>query len=128
MPFLKVSLLGAINKAKNFLINKTMGGLTPNQRKLFVLALIVFAIIIVWITIDAMRKDEHRSEYYAKRSFAKNQRDTQKRIRAMRGSKDPGLQLAEIERRRKLQEDIDRENNRTPSRFKLYELLRELFR
>lgn len=128
MPFLKVSLLGAFNKAKNFLINKTMGGLTPNQRKLFILALIAFVIIIVWITIDAMQKDEHRSEYYAKRHFVKAQRDMQKRIKAMRGSKDPGIQIAEIERRRKLQEDINRENNRTPSRFTLYELLRELFR
>lgn len=128
MPFVKVSLLGAINKVKNFLINHTMGGLTPNQRKLFILALIAFAIIIAWITMEAMQKDTHRSEYYAKRNFAKAQRDTQKRIRAIRGSKDPGIQIAEIERRRKLQEDIDRENKRKPSRFKLYEVLRELFR
>lgn len=128
MPFIKVSVLGAVEKIKNFLINHTMGGLTPNQRKLFILALIAFAITIAWITMDAMKKDIHRSDYYAKRHFARAQRDTQKRIRAMRGSKDPGLQMAEIERRRKLQEDIDRENNRTPSRFKLYEILRELFR
>ena len=128
MLFLQVSLFGAFNKAKNFLINKTMGGLTSNQRKLFILALIAFAIIIAWITIDAIRKDEHRSEYYAKRHLAQVQRETQKHIRAMRGSNNPGLQMSNIERRRKLQEDIERENNRTPSRFKLYELLRELFR
>lgn len=128
MPFLKVSIIGAVNKVKNFLLNHTMGGLTTNQRKIFILALIAFVIIIAWINIDAMHKDAHRSEYYAKRHFAKSQRDLQKRIKAMRGSKDPGIQMANIERRRKLQADINRENNRTPSRFKLYELLRELFR
>ncbi len=128
MPFLKVSLLGAFNKFKNFLITKTPGGLTRNQYKLFILALIAFAIIIALITIEAMYQDKHRSEYYAKRHFVQVQRDMQKRLRAMRGSQDQGIQIAEIERRRKLQEDINRENNRTPSRFKLYELLRELFR
>lgn len=133
MLFLQVSLLGAINKVKkilikNFLINKTMSGLSSNQCKLFILALIAFAIIIAWITIKAIQQDKHLGEYYAKRHFVQAQRDLQKRIRAMRGSKDPGIQIAEIERRRKLQEDINRENNRTPSRFKLYELLRELFR
>lgn len=128
MPFFKVSLVGAANKAKNFLFNKARDGLTPNQRNLFILAVIAFGIIIALIAIDAMHKDATRSEYYAKRHFAKARHDTQKRIKAIRGSKDPGIQMANIERRRKLQEDIDRENNRTPSRFKLYELLRELFR
>lgn len=130
--FLKVTTFTRIIKAIKKLYRKfdylIFGNLTPHQKILVFIAFAVLIVFICFITLNAIHKEKILPKQNLKRGIAEQHYEAKQIIRQTRHTKDPELQLSEIKRQRLLKEDMDREARRTPTKFWLYEKLRELFR
>lgn len=102
--------------------------MTPHQKMMVFIALAVLIAFIAFITLNAIHKEKVLPTQNLKRGIAEQRREAKKLIRQTRHAGDPELQLSEIKRQRLLKEDLEREARRTPTKFWLYEKLRELFR
>lgn len=112
---------------KNLLYKVTIGGMSPAIRTKALLGLVAVIVLIALIGINAQHKSNKLADKYRKQSLAQTRRETLSRVRQI-DREDPGKQMAEIRRHRKLREEDAREQARTPSRFKPYEFFRNLFR
>lgn len=103
--------------------------MTPHEKLMISIAVLALIIFIAYITLNAIHKETILPKENLKRGVAEQRQEARRLIRnEHKKQRDPSLQLAEIKRQRMLREDMEREAHRTPTKFWLYEKIRELFR